>query len=384
MDDDSNTMTVLAQPSLPGTSSCRHQGGQALRAADEQYAAVMAKAEVALASGPAFNVEDGLDRFTRWMADIPSADQPIAEPGTWPAEPDLAIADVSQLRGGPLVMRVRLGRYLRRLRETQGTRASHAAEAILGSASRIYAIELGRWTPVSVGDATALLAAYGVTDQQVRDQVTYLAAQCAARTWWHTFAEIIPDWFEPYMELEEAAAGISAYAVNQIPELLQTRDYARAMLMAWDPVLHADQAELRLKLLEARQSALSGSHPVRYHAVIDESALRSIPGPEVALGQLRHLVSAATRPNISIEVVPLTSMPVYGGSFSILRPADPDLPVVACTPGIGTINYLQDEWHVSRYEGAFARVSATASPGSTSTALHAALSYLTETAAGWT
>jgi transcriptional regulator with XRE-family HTH domain len=273
------------------------------------------EALLTLAAEPAFNVTEGLGRFARWLEEDP------ADRGRRPAAmltpvPCPGVFELSELRGGPLVMRVTLGRYLRKLRESSGTSASQAAGVIRGSASLIELIEQGRRKAVHLRDVTDLLTLYGVASQQIWDQVLYLASQCAARPWWHGFCDVIPEWLHPYMELEEAAASIDVYSARQIPDLLQTPDYARALMNAADPAMPADEAELRLKLLEARQAALTGPHPLHYRAVIDEDSLWGMPGgPDVARGQLRYLICACNQPNVSIQIVNALPFSCASGLF---------------------------------------------------------------------
>jgi transcriptional regulator with XRE-family HTH domain len=106
---------------------------------------------------------------------------------------------------GPTVLRILLGTQLRRLRESRGISAQAAARAIRGSESKISRIELGR-NAIREIDVLDLLAFYGVGPVE-REQLLILAEQANRPGWWHRFNDILPDWFQPYVGMEEAATG---------------------------------------------------------------------------------------------------------------------------------------------------------------------------------
>ena len=133
---------------------------------------------------------------------------------------------------GPTVLRILLGTQLRRLRESRGITAQEAARAIRGSESKISRIELGRNTIREI-DVLDLLTYYGVGAVE-REQLLSLAEQANRPGWWHRYNDILPDWFQSYVGMEEAATSIRIYEPQFVPGLLQTQQYAAAVLAVGD------------------------------------------------------------------------------------------------------------------------------------------------------
>src|SRR6202034_4858938 len=131
--------------------------------------------------------------------------------------------------GGPTVLRLLLGAQLRRLRESRGISAQDAARAIRGSESKISRIELGR-NAVREVDIADLLNLYGITDTAEREQLLTLASQANQQGWWHRYQDVLPGWFQSYIGLEESAESIRSFDTQFVPGLLQTEDYALAVI----------------------------------------------------------------------------------------------------------------------------------------------------------
>jgi len=141
---------------------------------------------------------------------------------------------------GPTVLRILLGTQLRRLREGRGITAREAARAIRGSESKISRIELGR-NAIREIDVLDLLTYYGVGAVE-REQLLSLAEHASRPGWWHRYHDILPDWFRPYVGMEEAATSIRRYEPQFVPGLLQTHAYAAAVLAVGDiPVSEASR-----------------------------------------------------------------------------------------------------------------------------------------------
>ena len=150
--------------------------------------------------------------------------------------------------GGPTVLRLLLGAQLRRLRESQGISAHDAAQAIRGSESKISRIELGR-NAVREIDIADLLTLYGITDKAEREQLLSLASRANQPGWWHRYHDVLPSWFQAYIGLEESAQSIRSYDAQFVPGLLQTEEYAAAVLALGDFSL--DEAERLVVLRKA-------------------------------------------------------------------------------------------------------------------------------------
>ena len=131
-------------------------------------------------------------------------------------------------QSGPMAVRLLLGARLRKLREAAGVSREDAGYSIRGSESKISRMELGR-TTFKPRDVTDLLDLYGVTLDE-RATLLAMAGQANAASWWQDYSDVVPAWFTSYLGLEQAATVIRSYEVQFIPGLLQTADYARAVL----------------------------------------------------------------------------------------------------------------------------------------------------------
>jgi len=262
--------------------------------------------------------------------------------------------------GGPTVLRILLGTQLRRLREARGITAQEAARAIRGSESKISRIELGR-TSVRKIDIVDLLSLYGITDPAEHEELLALAAQANQPGWWHQYQDVLPSWFQAYIGLEESAASIRSYDAQFIPGLLQTEDYAAAVIALGEFSL--EEAERLVFLRKERQRRFS-SGGLRLWAIVDDVALRRpVGGPQTMRAQLGHLSDLCDQPGFALQVVPdSTGAYMAPGSFSILRFAVPDLPDVVYLEQLTSAMYLDKPADVQRYTAAMDKLSAIAAP----------------------
>jgi transcriptional regulator with XRE-family HTH domain len=183
---------------------------------------------------------------------------------------------------GPTVLRILLGTHLRRLRESRGISAQHAAKVIRGSESKISRIELGR-NAIREIDILDLLTYYGV-DRAEREQMLALAEQANRPGWWHRHTDILPEWFQTYVGMEESAASIRIYEPQFVPGLLQTEDYAGAVLALGD--FSPEETERHVLVRKERQRRFA-SGELKLWVIIEEPALRrpvSVPAAARASG----------------------------------------------------------------------------------------------------
>lgn len=221
----------------------------------------------------------------------------------------------------PTVLRMLVGAQLRRLREASLITCEDAGEAIRASHSKISRLESGR-TGFKTRDVADLLTLYGVRDEAERAALLGLAEQASAPAWWHEFADIVPSWFEAYLGLEPAASVIRTYEVQFVPGLLQTEDYARAVVLLGHNDAPYAEVERRVALRMRRQRLLDGPESPKLWAVIDEAALRRpIGGADVMRAQIEHLVAMAEHPQVTIEIMPFSAggHSAAGGPITILR-----------------------------------------------------------------
>jgi transcriptional regulator with XRE-family HTH domain len=258
--------------------------------------------------------------------------------------------------GGPIVLRILLGTQLRRLREAKGITAQEAASAIRASESKISRIELGR-NAVREVDIADLLSLYGLTDTAEREQLLSLASQANQPGWWHRYQDILPTWFQAYIGLEESAECIRSYDAQFIPGLLQTEEYASAVLALGD--FSPEETERLVYLRKERQRRFD-SGGLRLWAIIDEIALRRTVGSvSLMRAQLEHLSDSCERPGFTLQVTPFPAGSYTApGSFSILHFAAADLPDVVYLEQLTSAMYLDKRSDVDRYTEALDKLSA--------------------------
>ncbi|MFQ6392956.1 helix-turn-helix domain-containing protein [Nocardia sp. KC 131] len=244
--------------------------------------------------------------------------------------------------GGPTVLRMVLGGRMRRLREACGISREDAGEAIRGSHSKISRLELGR-VGFRQRDLVDLLTRYGVTDREEVEEFIELARQASASGWWHRDTDWLPKWFDTYLGLEQAARLIRCYEPRAVPELLQTADYARALLTLAHPEEGQEAIDRRVTLRMRRQQILARRDPPQLWVIVDEAALRRpIGGSTVWRDQVDHLVRLAVQPHISIQVLAdhVGGSAIADGGFTVLRFAETDLPDIVYLQQLTSALYL--------------------------------------------
>jgi transcriptional regulator with XRE-family HTH domain len=271
----------------------------------------------------------------------------------------------AQLGGGPTVLRRLLGAQLRRLREGKGISRESAGYTIRASGSKISRLELGR-VGFKERDVSDLLTLYGVADEHDRAALLSLAREANTPGWWHRYGDILPGWFETYVGLEEAAELIRTFEIQFIPGLLQTADYARAVMAVGHSAAPDEEIERRVNLRMTRQKLLTRADKApRLWAVVDEAALRRpIGGAEVMRAQIERLIEATHQPNVTLQVLPFAvgGHAAEGGAFTILRFPEPDLPDAVYVEQLTSALYLDKREDVDRYMEAMERLCIESEP----------------------
>jgi transcriptional regulator with XRE-family HTH domain len=285
-------------------------------------------------------------------------DSRVGASGPGPQEADQPAAPGRDYLAAPTVPRILLGIQLRRLREARGISARDAALAIRASGSKISRIELGR-NAVREVDVADLLSLYQVTDRAERDRLLALASQANQHGWWRDYLDVIPGWFQAYIGLEESANIICSYETQFIPGLLQTEDYAAAVIRA--EAQSATHASRLVDVRKERQRRLT-SGSLRLRAVIDEVALRRPVGDAAVMrDQYQHLLAMADQPGLIVQVTPMFTSASYAspGSFSILHfPAD-ELADIVYVEQLTSALYLDKRADVDRYAAVLTQIVAS-------------------------
>ncbi|WP_179854963.1 helix-turn-helix domain-containing protein [Paractinoplanes atraurantiacus] len=267
--------------------------------------------------------------------------------------------------GGPTVLRILLGTQLRKLREAKGITREDAGWEIRASGSKISRMELGR-VSFKERDVNDLLTLYGVNDAAERESLLVLARQANNPGWWQQFSDVMPGWFQSYLGLEAAATLIRTYEIQFVPGLLQTADYARAVIMLGHAGVTPEEIDRRVDLRRQRQAILDRpTDAPQLWAVIDEAVLRRpIGGIDVMRAQIEFLIEAAKKPNVRLQIIPFHAggHAAAGGPFAILRFPEPELPDVVYVEQLTSAIYLDKREDVDQYAMAMERVCIDAEP----------------------
>jgi hypothetical protein len=250
---------------------------------------------------------------------------------------------------GPTVPRMLVGIELHRFREAAGITPEQAAYEIRASRSKISRMENGL-VRFKERDITDLLTLYGI--EQIRGRLVTLARQANTPGWWSKYGDIMADWFESYLGLETAASVIRTFELQFVHGLFQTEDYARAVTLLGHTAAPADEIDRRVSLRLKRQDLLASPQPPQVWSVLDEGALRRpVGGRRVMRAQLEHLAEVARLRHVSIQVVPFDrgGHAAAGGSFTVLRFSEPEVPDVVYLEQLTSALYLDKLEDVDHY-----------------------------------
>jgi transcriptional regulator with XRE-family HTH domain len=265
---------------------------------------------------------------------------------------------------GPVVPRRRLGAELRALREQAGLTIDEVAKALECSVSKVSRLETGQGIPYR-RDVRDLLDRYGVTDQAHRDRLMRWVREGNRQGWWDDFSDVLapdpedpllPDNLSRYVALEQDASEVRSYEAIVVHGLLQTQDYARAVLKTLSTA-DKEATDRLVELRMRRQRRLyADDDPLIVRIVLDEAVLyRLVGGPQVMREQLARLLRDAQRPNITLRVLPFSvgAHRSVSGSFVVLAFADTDdNDLVYIESHVGDL-YLEKEHDVQVYEKLF-------------------------------
>lgn len=261
-------------------------------------------------------------------------------------------------RSSPTVKRRRIAAELRRLRAEAGMSAEEAGRAVGLSKSAISRIEKAE-SSGQVATVAALMRLYGVAEADI-EPLLVIAGQARKRGWWQRYNDVLPEWFDTYIGLESEASHISEYEPQLVPGILQTADYARAVIKAEHPNSDPKEIDKRVELRLERQVR---ENPLTLWVVLDEAVLKRIVGSRgIMRTQLEKLRDAAEQPGNDIQVLPFEAGEhgSMGSAFFILTfPDAGDTPCVYLETRAGSL-YLEEVDEVRRYTTLFDHLRATA------------------------
>jgi transcriptional regulator with XRE-family HTH domain len=264
--------------------------------------------------------------------------------------------------------RRRLAAELRQLRNGTGLSIEDVAGSLKWPASKVSRIE-NRQVGISPRDLRKLLDLYGAGDAAYRDDLLEMGRRATERGWWQSYTGAVPSAYANFIGLEAEAATIRAYEPELIPGLLQTAEYARAIIRAGRPADTAGEIDRRVEVRLERQEVLTRTvpPPPKVSVVLNEGVLaRRVGSPEVMRAQIEHLMRERDRANIVIQVLPFSSgeHPAMVGPFTMLTFLDPADPGVVNVENVMGSLALEKPEEIRKYEDVWGAIQAKAvSPG---------------------
>ncbi|WP_326789752.1 helix-turn-helix domain-containing protein [Streptomyces sp. NBC_00151] len=263
----------------------------------------------------------------------------------------------------PTVLRLVLGKRLRHLREQAGVSFEEAARAIEVTALTVRRIEKAE-VGLRIPYVRELLRAYGVPAAEVDDFLA-LAREANKPGWWYSYRDVLPDWFSAYVSLESEAGVIRLYEPHYVPGLLQTRDYATALMRVGFPNATKQDVARRVALRMKRQDLLAKPDAPAVWAILDETVLRRpVGGREVMRAQFDRLAEALDLPKVRIQIMRfgVGAHPGAFGPFHHFRFGFSELPDIVYTESLVGAVYVDRPDVVVSYLEVLDRMSVQAEP----------------------
>lgn len=254
----------------------------------------------------------------------------------------MTVASVS-----PTVRQRELGLRLRNLRIALDMTVEDVAKRLMCSPAKISRLETGARKP-ALRDVRDLCDIYKVGDPDAAELMK-LTREAREQGWWTQYEDLN---LSPYLGLEQAASAITAYTMYYIHALVQTEEYAHAIIKGiapkMDPAVERERVEVRLR----RQERLNEPNPPRYRLLLDEAVLhRPVGGPKVMAAQIGKMIEMAGQEKVTVQVIPFSigAYPISDISFTLLEFSEPMLTPVAFVEGLASSQYYERETDIDRY-----------------------------------
>ena len=264
-------------------------------------------------------------------------------------------------RQTPTVRLRRLAAELRSLRDTSGLTRETVVERTGINAATLYRIEHGRVRP-QTRTLRTLLDLY-IVDHEKQAELVALLRDARQRGWLHAYQSELPEHYTTYIGFEGEAHSVWDYESLFVPGLLQTEDYARAVIRGGLPNASRDEVERRVEVRMERQTLLHNENPLKLWGIVDEAALRrQVGGPEVMQAQYQYLIEVSELPHVTFQVIPFDAgaHPGMPGSFILLRFGDAAIPDVIYVDTMAGELFLEEVADVRRYKLVFEHLRAVA------------------------
>lgn len=258
-----------------------------------------------------------------------------------------------------IARRWRLAKTLKAIREGQRIPAERVAKDLGWGNTRLGYYENRHSAKINPDDVARLCEHYGVSGEE-RDELVQLAIDSAKENWWDAFKRDLPRDYTTFIGLEAEAAESLVFEGQIIHGLLQTKEYAAALIREGFSRHGARGVGQRVAARVERRKLLTAStDPLHLHAILDEAAIRrQVGGREVMLAQLAELRELAELPNIVLQVVPFAAgaHPAMLGSFTVLRFRDERDDPVGYVETIASQLFVEKDAEVWQFEDAFERL----------------------------
>ncbi|MGW0432878.1 helix-turn-helix domain-containing protein [Micromonospora sp. NPDC003197] len=257
----------------------------------------------------------------------------------------------------PVVQGWELGIRLRQRREEIGLTATAAGRAAGIIQAYVTGVETGK-VKLPAKRLEQLIKIYELEPDDAAE-LEALRAGATQRGWWHEYSQLFPAEFIRFLGYEAGATSIRCYTTEVVPGLLQTEDYARAVIRGGTTTIRLTEVERRVAARMARQARLTSDRPIRISAVLSEAALlQQVGGPAVMRAQLDHLAELMIeRPEqIEVRIMPFTAgaHPAFGGPFQVLSFPSPRLPDLVWEEILTSIDIIDQSVRVTDYVVTFA------------------------------
>jgi transcriptional regulator with XRE-family HTH domain len=263
--------------------------------------------------------------------------------------------EVQAMSGASLTVRQReLGRRLRQLRYQHGLTVEDVAGQLLCSATKVSRLETGMRRP-SLRDVRDLCALYDL-DERTSTELMNLARGAREQGWWTQYVDVS---FEPYIGLEAEATAITCYSMYYVPGLLQTEEYARALIKAIAPRIEPEVYEQRVEVRLRRQQLLEQGNRPRYRVLLDEAVLHCrVGGAQVMYAQLSKILEAEKKGQAAVQIIPfdIGAHAAQDSNFVLLEFDEPSVSPVVYVEGLTGSRYIDREADVDRYREAVERL----------------------------
>ncbi|WP_436760267.1 helix-turn-helix domain-containing protein [Streptosporangium sp. V21-05] len=247
----------------------------------------------------------------------------------------------------------RLAAELRQLRDSaQMTREDVTTRTSINTVT-LYRIETAKARP-QARTLQTLLDLYGVPEPR-RTELIALSREAAQRGWLHSFPSELPEHYTTYIGFESEAESVRNYESLYMPGLLQTQEYAEALVRGVLPTISGDDVDSRVRARLERQKLLTSSTPLQLSAIVSEASLHCRVGSaKIMRKQLEHLIEVSAMSNVTFQVIPFEvgAYPGIQGSFAVLHFTEPDPDIVYLESMAGDL-FLEADVEINRYNLVF-------------------------------